>query len=60
MRKIAIALLFASALIVGACGNTASKKKDAGTKSDISMQEQYLTQDLIINTSVPLRFAETE
>ena len=48
MRKIAIALLFASALIVGACGNTASKKKDAGTKSDISMQEQYLTQDLII------------
>jgi len=48
MRKIANALLFASALIVGACGNTASKKKDAGTKSDISMQEQYLTQDLII------------
>lgn len=48
MRKIAIALLFASALIVGACGNTASKKKDAGTKSDISIQEQYLTQDLII------------
>jgi hypothetical protein len=48
MRKIAIALLFASALIVGACGNTASKKKDAGTKSDVSLQEQYLTQDLII------------
>ncbi|HBG53379.1 MAG TPA: hypothetical protein DDW70_04095, partial [Rikenellaceae bacterium] len=39
---------FASALIVGACGNTASKKKDAGTKSDVSLQEQYLTQDLII------------
>ncbi len=48
MRKIAIALLFASALILGACGNTASKKKDAGTKSDVSLQEQYLTQDLII------------
>lgn len=48
MRKIAIALLFASALIVGACGNTASKKKDAGTKSDVSLQEQYLTHDLII------------
>lgn len=48
MRKIAIALLFASALILGACGNTASKKKDAGTKSDVSLQEQYLTHDLII------------
>ena len=48
MRKIAIALLFASALIVGACGNTGSKKKDAGTKSEVSLQEQYLTQDLLI------------
>ena len=48
MKKIAIALLLTSALIVSACGNNASKKKDAGTKSEISQQEQYLTQDLII------------
>ncbi len=48
MKRIAIALLLISALIVSACGNSSSKKKDAQTKSETSLQEQYLTEDLII------------
>ena len=48
MKRIAIALLLISALIISACGNNSSKKKDAQTKSEPSLQEQYLTEDLII------------
>ncbi|HOO42205.1 MAG TPA: hypothetical protein PLC77_00695 [Bacteroidales bacterium] len=48
MKRTAIALLLISALIVSACGNSSSKKKDAQTKSETSLQEQYLTEDLII------------
>ncbi len=49
MKKITIACMLAAALVLSACGNNASKKKDAQTKTtETSQQEQYLTEDLII------------
>ncbi|HHV03872.1 MAG: hypothetical protein WCQ69_06865 [Bacteroidales bacterium] len=48
MKKIFIVLLLIPALMISACGNKASKKKDIGTKAEINQQEQYLTEDLII------------
>lgn len=49
MKKLTIALILIPALLLGACGNNASKKKEAATtKAEPSLQEQYLTEDLIV------------
>lgn len=49
MKKLFISMLCISALVLVSCGNKASKKKDAVVEpKEVSAQEQYLTEDLIL------------